>query len=134
MAKKKPQMGWVYSPTATKTDKDKISKQFEPIIEELKKNLKPIPEPQEYNHCIDVFGKWRGNYLYIKQKFKVGGENRYKDFFDVGIARLEYYGENRFNLSYYRYTGKWEPLYMYQDISFEEAKKAILEDSMFQVF
>ncbi len=134
MAKKKPQMGWFYSPPATKTDKNKISKQFEPIIEVLKKNLKPIPEPQLYNHCIDVFSKWRGNYLYIKQKFKVGGENRYKDFFDTGIARLEYRGENRFNLSYYRHTGKWEPLYMYQDISFEEAKKAILEDSMFLVF
>ncbi len=132
MAKRK--MAWVYSPTAEKRDKDKISKQFEPIVEELKKSLRPLPEPQKWNHCIDVFSKWRGNYFYIMQKYKVGGENRLKDFFDAGIARLEYYGEDRFNLSYFRHTGKWEPLFMYQDISFEEAKKAILEDPMFQVF
>ena len=134
MAKRKSQMAWVYSPTADKAQKDKISKQFEPIVEELKKNLKPLPEPQEWNHCIDVFSKWRGNFFYIMQKYKVGGENRYKDFFDTGIARLEYYGEDRFNLSYFRHTGKWEPLFMYQDISFEDAKKAILEDTMFQIF
>ena len=132
MAKRK--MAWVYSPTADKREKDKITEQFEPIVEELKKNLTPLPEPQEWNHCIDVFSKWRGNYFYIMQKYKVGGENRLKDFFDAGIARLEYYGEDRFNLSYFRHTGKWEPLFMYQDISFETAKKAILEDPMFQVF
>jgi len=117
-----------------KRQKEIISKQFEPVVEELKKNLQPLPEPQKWNHCIDVFSKWRGNYFYIMQKYKVGGENRLKDFFDAGIARLEYYGEDRFNLSYFRHTGKWEPLFMYQDISFEEAKKAILKDSMFQVF
>ncbi|MEZ4884062.1 MAG: hypothetical protein R3E32_04915 [Chitinophagales bacterium] len=134
MAKQKPQMGWVYSPTATKAQKDNISKQFEPIIDQLKKNFTPVPEPQEYNHCIDVFSKWRGNSFYITQKYKVGGENRYKDFFDTGIARLEYYGENRFNLSFYTSSGKWEPHFMYQDVSFEEAQNAILKDSMLQVF
>ena len=133
MAKKKSKMVWVYSPTATKVEKDDISKQFESLIEELKKNLEPIPEPQKNNHCIDVFSKWRGNFFYIMQKFKTG-ENGIKDFFELGLARLEFYGENRFNLSFFRHTGKWEPHYMYQDISFEDSKKAILEDPFFQVF
>jgi hypothetical protein len=124
---------WVYSPTATKEQKTKITNQFKPLIEELKKNLQPIPEPQRFNHCVDVFSSWRGNFFYIKQKYKTG-ENGVKDFFDVGLARLEYYGEDRFNLSYFRHTGKWEPLFMYQDISFEKARKAILEDPMFQMF
>ncbi len=133
MAKKKLQKVWVYSPTATKVQKATISKQFEPIIEELKKNLQPVPEPQKYNHCIDVLSKWRGNFFYIMQKYKAG-ENGIKDFFEMGIARLEYYGEDRFNLSSFRHTGKWEPLFMYNDVSFETVKKAILEDSMFEVF
>ena len=134
MAKKKStQKMWVYSPTATKAQKDKISKQFEPLIQELKKNLTPIPEPQEYNHCIDIFSKWRGNFFYIMQKNKTG-TNSITDFFDYGLARLEYYGEDRFNLSYFRHTGKWEPLFMYQDISFEEAQTAITKDPMFQSF
>lgn len=133
MAKKKPQMGWVYSPTATKAQKNAISKQFEPLVESLKKHIQPLPEPQEYNHCIDVFSKWRGNYFYIMQKYKTG-KNSYTDYFDTGLARLEFYGEDRFNLSYFRHTGKWEPLFMYQDISFEEAQQAILKDPMFSVF
>lgn len=131
MAKSK--MGWGYSPTPTDAQKRSIAAQFEPVIEELKKNLTPIPEPQRFNHCIDVFGAWRGNYFYIKQKYK-GGENAIKEHFDMGLARLEFYGENCFNLAYFRHTGKWEPLFMYEEITFEEAKKAILEDAIFQVF
>ncbi|MFK7908177.1 MAG: hypothetical protein AB8B69_23810 [Chitinophagales bacterium] len=119
---------------ATKTQKDSISKQFEPFIEELKKNLKPIPEPQEWNHCIDVFSKWRGNYFYIMQKFKVGGENRYKDFFDSGIARLELVGKDHFSLSFYTSSEKWERHFMYQNVSFDEAQRVILEDDMFTIF
>jgi hypothetical protein len=130
MAKKK--WGYVYSPTATKAQKDTISAQFKPVIEALKKNLQPIPEPQEVNHCIDVFSKWRGKFFYIMQTFKTS-EKSTTDFFDYGLARLEFYGVNRFNLSYFRHTGKWEPLFMYADISFETAKEAILEDSMFQM-
>ena len=134
MAKKKKQeYGWVYSPTATEKQKDEITHQFETVVEALKKNIKPIPDPQEMDHCIDVFSKWRGNFFYIMQKYKTG-KNSTKDYFDIGVARLEYYGEDRFNLSYFRHTGKWEPLFMYNDISFEIAQKAILKDSMFQVF
>ncbi|MFT6962100.1 MAG: hypothetical protein ACJAWV_001825 [Flammeovirgaceae bacterium] len=135
MAKKKPKpkMMWVYSPTATKVEKDSISRQFESLIEELKENLQPIPEPQQFNHCVDIFSKWRGNFFYIMQKYKTG-ENGVQDFFEIGLVRLEFYGEDRFNLSYFRHTGKWEPLFMYNDISYESAKKAILEDPTFQVF
>jgi len=63
---------WVYSPTATKQQKTAISKQFEPIIEILKKNLQPIPEPQILNHCVEIFSKWRGKFFYIMQKYKAG--------------------------------------------------------------
>ncbi|MFT4972984.1 MAG: hypothetical protein ACI9XO_004654 [Paraglaciecola sp.] len=129
----KPQMGWVYSPTPTDAQKRSITEQNQPLIEELKQKLQPIPEPQKFNHCIDIFSKWRGNYFYIMQKYKVG-EVGIKPHFDIGLARLEFYGENCFNLAYFRHTGKWEPLFMYEEITFEEAKKAILEDGMFQVF
>jgi hypothetical protein len=129
----KPKKMWVYSPTATQAQKDAITRQFEPVVEELKKNLTPIPEPQVVNHCIDVFSKWRGNYFYIMQKYKTG-ENAITDYFDIGLARLEFYGENRFNLAFFTSSDKWEPMFMYEDISFEEAKKAILEDPMFQMF
>lgn len=100
MAKKKPQIGWVYSPTATKAQKAAISKQFEPVIEALKKTFSQFPSLKD---SIIVL-------MYLVN------------------------GEDQFNLSYFRHTGKWEPLFMYNDIPFEEAKEAILEDPMFQVF
>ena len=113
--------------------KDLITQQAASFIEELKKNLKPIPEPQQFNHCVDVFSKWRGNYFYIMLKYKTG-EGGFKDYFDLGLARLEYCGKDCFNLAYFRHTGKWFSLPMYERITFEEAKKAILAYPVFQDF
>ena len=132
MAKKvsKSRKVWVYAPTATPAQKLAIEKDFEPIIEAIKKNLQPLPEPQEYNHCIDIFGKWRGNHYSIMQKFKTG-KNAMVEYFDVGLARLEYYGQDRFNLAYFRHTGQWFTIF--ENISTEDAKKTILEDTWFQM-
>lgn len=115
---------------ATNIQKDTISRQFEPVIEVLKKRITPIPEPQQFNHCVDIVSNWRGNYFYIKQKYKTP-ENRY---FEVGLARVTFLGPNSFSLAYFRHTGKWFPLWMYEAITLEEAKKAISEEHMFQVF
>jgi hypothetical protein len=131
--KPKAQYGWVYSPTATEADKIAISIQFEPVVAELKKHIQPLPEPQEWNHCVDVFTKWHRNYFYIMQKYKTG-KNAIVDYFDTGLARVEFYGKDRFNLSYFRHTGQWEPLPMYHNISFEDAQKAILNDEWFMMF
>jgi hypothetical protein len=129
--KAKAVYAWVFCPTATDKDKITISKQFEPVIEELKKNITPLPEPQEINHCIDIFCKWNKNFFYIMQKFKTG-KGGIVDYFDMGLARLEFYGEGKFNLAYFRYTGQWFTID--QNISTEDAQKSILEDSWFQVF
>ena len=131
VSKAKREMVWVYSPTANDAQKLAITRQFEPVIDELKKKIRPLPESQEFNHCIDVFGKWRGNHYSIMQKFKTG-THAVVDFFDTGLARLEYYGEGKFNLAYFRHTGQWVTIY--QDITTDDAKKAILEDSWFDMF
>ncbi len=117
---------------ATKAQKNRVSIQFQPLVEELRQNLPPIPTPQVYNQCIDIFSKWHGNYFYLIQKFKTG-EGGITEFFEVGLARLEFCGENQFNLSYFRHTGKWCPLFMYEDISLEVAKEAILTEPMFSI-
>ena len=131
VSKAKREMVWVYSPTANDAQKLAITRQFEPVIDELKKKIRPLPESQEFNHCIDVFGKWRGNHYSIMQKFKTG-THAVVDFFDTGLARLEYYGEGKFNLAYFRHTGQWATIY--ENISTEDTKKAILEDSWFDMF
>jgi len=115
---------------ATKNQKETISRHFESVIEELKKNITPIPQPQKFNHCVDIVSNWRGNYFYIKQKYATP-ENSY---FEVGLARVTFLGTNSFSLAYFRHTGKWFPLWMYENISLEEAKKAVLGEPVFQVF
>lgn len=132
MAKQKQKSGWVYSPTASEADKVEISNKFDSLIATLKEGLPPAPAVHKFNYCVDVFSKWRGNFFYIMLKFKIAGEDP-SAFFETGLARLEFYGSNRFNLAYFRHTGKWEPLFMYNDISFEEAKEAILTDPMFAI-
>jgi hypothetical protein len=104
--KAKALYGWVFSPTATESDKIEISKQFEPVIEKLKKNLSPLLEPQEFNHCVDVFSKWNKNFFFIMQKYKTG-KGGIVDYFDTGLARLEFNGKGKFNLAYLRHTGQW---------------------------
>jgi hypothetical protein len=132
MAKQKRKTGWVYSPTASEADKLAISNKFDPVIATLKEGLPTALDVQKFNYCVDVFSKWRGNFFYIMLKFKAAGEDP-SQFFETGLARLEFYGSNQFNLSYFRHTGKWEPLFMYNDISFDEAKEAILTESMFAI-
>jgi len=52
----------------------------------------------------------------------------------VGLARVTFHGINSFSLAYFRHTGKWFPLWMYEAITLEAAQKAISEEHMFQVF
>jgi hypothetical protein len=102
-------------------------------VAELKKNLTPLPEPHEMNHCVDVFSKWRGNYFYIMQKYKSPNNGRYlSEGYETGLARLEYYGEGKFHLAYFRHTGQWWTIS--ENITTEQAIDAILKDPWFEVF
>lgn len=119
----------------TKSQKEFFSRKAQELVEELKEKLSPIPEPQQFNHCVDVTSKWKGQYFYIMQKYKCAPDShRAVDFFEVGIARLKPVGKNLFHIAYFRHTGKWFPLDVYGELSYEEAKKMILEQAIFQVF
>lgn len=117
----------------TPLQKSIVSAQFEPLIDTLKKKLPPLSTPQKYNQCVDIFSKWRGNFFYIMQKYKVGGDDA-ENHFEVGLARFEFLGADQFNIAFFRHTGKWYPLIAYDDSSLEEAKKALLEEPMLQVY
>jgi len=52
----------------TATQKVTIARQLEPVIEALKKHITPIPDPQKFNHCVDIVSNWRGDFFYIKQE------------------------------------------------------------------
>jgi len=56
---------------------------------------------------VALYTKWRGNFFYFKAKFESNHPDAISPFIEEGFARLEYVDEERFNLSYFRHTGKW---------------------------
>lgn len=120
----------------TKLQKEAFARKAQELVNKIKENIQPIPEPQEMNHCVDVISKWKGQYFYINQKYKVAPHpGQYKDFFEAGIVRLKPVGTDSFQIAYFRHTGKWETLdMMYDYLSYEEVEKAVLNDAWFQVF
>ncbi len=131
-SKPKAQYAWVYSPTATAAEKIKISQEFESIVAQIKSKLSPVPEPQEYGQCVDIISRWKGNFFYIMQVYKYpSGKNYIKESAEFGLARLEFYGAGKFNMSYFRHTGQW--VVTAQDVSTEDAKNSILNDPWFEI-
>ncbi|MCP4263259.1 MAG: hypothetical protein GY774_37985 [Planctomycetes bacterium] len=105
---------WVYSPPRKPKPKvpDEIKQELQEkgneIVEKLLKPeyLKPVPEQQTLNHLIDIYTKWYRNYFYFCSTYKCPPE-AYASFFENKFARLEYLGNNKFELSYMRHTGQW---------------------------
>ena len=134
-SKPKAQYAWVYSPTVTAADKIRIENDFKGLIEELKNGLKPLEVPQEMNQIVDFTTKWRGNNFYIIQKFKCPEDGNYtKEGFDAPLARLEFYGLDKFNISVQQYNGQWMELPMFANSTTEEAIQAIKTDNWFDIF
>ena len=79
---------------------------------------------------VDLFTKWRGNFLYFKARFESKHPNATSPFFEEGFARLEYVDEDRFNLSYFRHTGKWWGVY--RGLTLDKCIEVISEKQLFQ--
>jgi hypothetical protein len=62
-------------------------------------------------------------------KYASAGDNRISPFFEVGFARLEFIGENRFDLAYFRHTGKWWPVF--SDLTVDEALDLVRSEGIF---
>lgn len=134
--KKKTKAAWTWAPAKqsgkpTEVQMSRISAAFEPLVENIRNNLPPVPEPQQWNHCVDVFTKWRGSYFYLMQKYQCPPGSRVEGF-ETGVARLEFVGEDAFNLAYLRHNDKWWTLA--EGVPLEDCVKAVEGDPWFQVF
>ena len=115
----KRQRTWVYSPQrqpkpkvpeAIKTDLEaKASELVDSILKPM--HVKPPREDEQFNYIVDIYTKWYRNYFYFCARYRCPGPNALSPFFEAKFARMEYVGENRFNLSYMRYTGQWWEIY-----------------------
>ena len=108
---------WVYSPPRKPKPKvpDEIRQALQEkgdvIVEKIFKSeyLKPVPEQLTINHLIDFYTKWYRNYFYFCSKYKCPPD-AYSSSFESKFARIEYIGNNKFELSYMRHTGQWRQL------------------------
>ncbi len=103
MARKKV---WMWVPP--KRTKYQVPEEIKRQVEEKAENLvQPPPEDEEFNYIVDIYTKWHRSFFYFCARYRCPGPNRISEFFESRFARLEYVGNERFNLSYMRYTGQW---------------------------
>jgi hypothetical protein len=120
---------WVYSPPRKSKPKvpenlkQELYEKGNKIVEEIFKPeyLEPVPENLTLNHLVDIYTKWYRNSFYFCSEYKCPPE-AISSSFESKFARMEYLGDNKFELSYMRHTGKWWPL---QTGSMEECLKNI---------
>lgn len=119
--------GWYYNPPKQKVDdfaKERIKKKCDGFIEAV---LKPrfISNEQKGTHVIDIYSKWWGNYISLYAKYQDTRPRAIEPTYDWKLARIEYLADNRYNLAYFRHTGKWWVIFY--EIPLEECFEAIEE-------
>jgi hypothetical protein len=62
--------------------------------------------PGPWNYPIAVFSEWRGRQFYLNVRYK-GGRRATVDEFVVRHTRMSLTGFGRFDLAYFRHTGRW---------------------------
>ncbi len=128
---------WVYSPPrqpkpkVPESIKEEVEKRAKELVEhKLKpKHIEPEPQDKQFNYIVDLYTKWYRNYFYFCSKYHSPGPNAISPFFESIFARMEYVGDNKFNLSYMRYTGQWWELY--EGLSLDECLAAIENEPHF---
>ena len=131
------QKRWVYSPLrgpkpkVTDAGKDEVEAKAGALIETaLKPNhIKPPPEDARFNYVVDIYTKWYRNYFYLCAKYRCPGPYAITPLFEAKFARLEYVGNDRYNLSYMRHTEQWWELYT--DLSIDECLATIRDEPHF---
>ncbi len=131
----KRQKYWGYSnkklgvPESVKIDvENKANELIESFLKP--KYIKPPPEDLQYNYLTDISSKWYRNYFYFCNRYNCPGPNAIKPYFDDKFARIEYVGNNTYNLSYMRHTGKWHSVFY--ELKLEECLHEVRENPIFQ--
>ena len=133
MAKSKKQWIWSKAKPSKVPDalKRGLSVKANALIKEhiRPEHVKPPPKNPRFNYIEDIFTKWRGRYFYFMAKYASPAPNRISPSFEVGFARLEFVGDNRFDLAYFRHTGKWWPVF--SGLTVDEALDLVSSEGLF---
>ena len=90
-----------------------VKEKADHLIESILKpeHIKPAPKNTHLNYIVDIYSKWYQSYFYFCATYRCPSPNAISEFFENRFARLEYAENERFSLSYMRYTGQWVELF-----------------------
>ncbi len=130
---------WVYRPRRQKRPSPKVpdfikaevKSRADELIETVLKpeHVTPPPEDNDFNYLVNIFSKWYRHYFYFCSKYDCPGPNALSPSFESKFARMEYLGQDRFNLAFRRHTGQW--IEIYSGLSLEESLGAVEKDPFF---
>jgi len=116
---------WMYVPP--KQPKPKVPEYLKPAVKTkaddfVESFLKPhcIKEPpkdHQWNYVVDIFTKWYQRYFYFCSTWRSPHPDSISEYFEIRFARLEYAGDEKFNMAYMRYTGQWWEIF--QDLTLD---------------
>jgi hypothetical protein len=108
-----------------------LKEKADEIIENVLKleHIKPPPTDNDFNYLVDIYSNWYRHYFYFCAKYNCPSPNAIFPSFETKFARMEYVGNEQFNLSYMRHTEQWWELY--QALSMLDCLKLIAEEPHF---
>lgn len=128
---------WVFSPSKQAKPKlpnaikENVTAKANNLIDTIlkPKHVKPPSKNEKFNYIVDIYSKWARNYFYFCSKYACPGPNAISPYFEAKFARIEYIGNEQFNLAYMRHTGQWWELYT--ELSLVQCLEAIRNEPHF---
>lgn len=128
---------WVYSPakpdkaTLPAHLKEEIEQKSQQLIDSFLKPtyIQPPPTEARFNYLTDIWTKWYRGYFYFCTTYASPGPTALSPSFEDRFARMEYVGNERFNLAFMRHTGQWWEIYT--DLSVDECLNSIKNEPHF---
>ena len=117
--------GRQHKPTVPDNLKKEVQTKGNDLVEKVLKSryITPPPVKSDFNYPIDIWTKWHGSFFYFGSTWASPGPNRIAPTFEVRFARMEYVGDQRFNLAYFRHTEEWQTILA--DLTVDECLKLI---------
>jgi len=139
-SRRRPAKTWVFDPAGAFRRSHKrvppdvqqeVQRRAQELIDSTLKHrhIQPAPEKPQFNYLVDIYSRWRGPFFYFCSKYCCPGAGCLSPFFESGFARLQYAGDVRFNLAYFRHTGQWQEVA--QMLSLDECLSWIEEGTVF---
>jgi hypothetical protein len=117
---------WVRVRGLQRDEKQAIGAAGQKLIDEtLKPKYLPEIRRTEFNHPVDMRGRWRGEAYSFVVRYRSGFPENEGEEFETPFARIDHWN-GTFGVDWMRHTGRWWRLR--EGLSFEEALAMITSE------